>query len=136
VTPARTAAALALAVLATACGTPSADLFVVEREGELPDAELTLRVGDGGTVRCDGGPEKTIASGDLLDARGIAEELQPLLDRDLTLPPQPESLVRYRVTGESGEVRFADNSRGQPEAFGKLIAFTRKIAKSTCGLER
>ena len=130
------AAATALVLLGVACGTPSADLFVVEREGELPDAELTLRVGDGGTVRCDDGPEKTIASGDLLDARAIAEELQPLLDREVTLPPQPESLVRYKVTGENGEVRFADNSSGQPEVFGRLIAFTRKIAKSACGLDR
>jgi hypothetical protein len=137
VTSVRPAVAVAaLALLATACGTPSADLFVVQRDGELPDAKLTLRVGDGGTVRCDGGPEKPIASGDLLDARAIAEELQPLLDRGVTLPPQPESLVRYRVSGENGEVRFADNSRDQPEAFGKLIAFTRKIAKSACGLAR
>ncbi len=118
------------------CGTPSADLFVVDRAGSLPDAKLTLRVGDGGTVRCDGGEERPIASGDLLDARQLAEDLAPLLDRRVTLAPRTGSLLRYRVSGEEGAVRFADNSRPQPETFGQLIRFTRKIAMSACGRDR
>ncbi|HEV2813310.1 MAG TPA: hypothetical protein VGW10_08670 [Solirubrobacteraceae bacterium] len=132
----RRLALAALACAATACGTPSADLFVVERDGSLPDAKLTLRVGDGGTVRCDGGEEKEIASEDLLDARQLAEDLRPLLDRGLDLPPKPDSLLNYRVSGEEGDVRFADNSAGQPEEFGRLIQFTRKIAMSACGRAR
>ncbi|HEV3001990.1 MAG TPA: hypothetical protein VGW75_14705 [Solirubrobacteraceae bacterium] len=137
-------AALAAAALATAlatalaagCGTPSADLFVVDRDGSLPDARLTLRVGDGGTVRCDGGEERPIASGDLLDARQLAEDLAPLLDRRVRLRPKRGSLLRYRVTGGEGEVRFADNSPGQPRVFGELIRFTRKIATTACGKAR
>jgi hypothetical protein len=133
----RAAAALAAAALLGAgCGTPSADLFVVERTGELPGARLTLRVGDGGTVRCDGGPERSIASEDLLDARAIAEDLQPLLDRGVRLPSREGSLLRFRVTGEHGEARFADNSTGVPEVFGRVIAFTRKIAMTACGRPR
>ncbi len=126
----------ALACAAAACGTPSADLFVVDREGSLPDAKLTLRVGDGGTVRCDGGDERPIRSEDLLDARQLAEDLAPLLDRGLRLPPERGSLLRYRVTGGEGEVRFADNSRGLPRTFGEVIRFTRRIAMSACGRAR
>ncbi len=118
------------------CGTPSADLFVVDRAGSLPDAKLTLRVGDGGTVRCDGGEERPIASEDLLDARQIEKDLAPLLDRGLSLDPQPGSLVRYRVTGGDGAVRFADNSKGQPKVFGEVIRFTRKLAMTACGRAR
>jgi hypothetical protein len=129
-------ALLGAALLLSACGTPSADLFVVERTGTLPDARLVLRVGDGGTVRCDGGPERRISSEDLLDARQLSDDLRPLLDRGTTLPPQPQSLLQYRVIGEQGEARFADNSKGQPEVFGRLIRFTRKIAMSACGLDR
>jgi hypothetical protein len=124
------------ALLAAGCGTPSADLFVVDRAGSLPDAKLTLRVGDGGTVRCDGGEEKPISSDDLLDARQLAEELAPLLDRRVTLPPRKGSLLRYRVTGGEGEVRFADNSLRQPELFARTIRFTRKLATAVCGRER
>ena len=131
----RAAPLLAAAALA-ACGTPSADLFVVERTGSLPDARLTLRVGDGGTVRCDGGDERPIASEDLLDARQLTEELRPLLDRDVRLAPREGSLLQYRVTGEEGEVRFADNSRGLPATFAELIRFTRRIATEVCGRDR
>jgi hypothetical protein len=127
---------LAGAALAAGCGTETADLFVVERAGSLPDAKLTLRVGDGGTVRCDGGDEIPISSDDLLDARQITEELQPLLDRGVRLPAREGSLLRYTVTGEEGEVRFADNSPRQPRVFAQIIRFTRKIAVSACGRER
>ena len=129
-------ALLAAGVLLAGCGTPSADLFVVERSGSLPDARLTLRVGDGGTVRCDGGDERPIASEDLLDARQITEDLRPLLDRRVSLPPRRGSLLRYRVTGEEGEVRFADNSAGLPEALARVVQFTRKMAKEVCGRDR
>lgn len=130
------AASVAAAVLVAGCGTPSADLFVVDREGSLPDARLTLRVGDGGAVRCDGGEERPISSEDLLDARQLAEDLAPLLDRRVRLPPRQGSLLRYRVAGGEGEARFADNSAGQPRAFGELIRFTRRIAMSACGKAR
>ena len=129
-------APLLLALLVTGCGTPSADLFIVERSGSVPDARLTLRVGDGGTVRCDGGPEQEISSEDLLDARQIEEDLKPVLDRGPTLPPKQGSVLQYRVTGEEGEARFADNSERQPRVFAQLIRFTRKIAMEACGRDR
>jgi hypothetical protein len=130
------ALAAVTALAATACGTPSADLFVVEREGSLPDAKLTLRVGDGGTVRCDGGDEKPIASEDLLDARQLAEDLKPLLDRGVRLPTREGSVLQYRVIAGEGDARFADNSPGRPKVFAELIRFTRKIAMSACGKDR
>ena len=130
------AAAAAAAALSSGCGTPSADLFVVERDGSLPDAKLTLRVGDGGTVRCDGGDEKPISSDDLLDARQLAEDLEPLLDRRLELRPLEGSLLRFRVTGGEGEVRFHDNSPSPPPELGQVIAFTRKMARTVCGRDR
>jgi hypothetical protein len=133
----RALATLAAATFgAAACGTPSADLFVVDRTGSLPDAKLTLRVGDGGTVRCDGGDERSISSDDLLDARQLTEELRPLLDRGTRLPTREGSLLQYRVAGEEGEVRFADNSPNQPAVFAELIRFTRRIAMEVCGRDR
>ena len=128
-------AALALTALA-ACGTPSADLFVVDRSGDLPGARLSLRVGDGGTVRCDGGEEREITSEQLLAARAIAEDIQPLLDRRLALAPGASSLLRYRVTGESGTLRFADTSPRQPPVLGRLQKFTRDVARGACGRPR
>jgi hypothetical protein len=131
-----TLATVALASALAGCGTPSADLFVVERTGSLPDAKLTLRVGDGGTVRCDGGDERPITSDDLLDARQLTEDLRPLLDKGTRLEARKGSLLQYRVTGEEGEVGFADNSPGQPKVFAQLIRFVRKVSMEACGKAR
>ena len=133
----RAAAALAVAgaALAAACGTPSADLFVVERSGDLPDAKLDLVVGDGGTVECNG-TERSITSAQLLDARNLAEDLLPLLDRGITLPPGKESLLRFKVLGEPGTVEFSDSSPGLRSEFARVIAFTREVAQQACKLER
>jgi hypothetical protein len=131
----RAAAAALLATLAGACGTPSADLFVVDRSGDLPGAKLNLVVGDGGAVECDGA-ERQITSAQLLDARELADDLAPLLDDGTTLPPAAGSLLRFRVTGREGTVEFSDSSPGLRPEFARVIAFTRTVAKEACGLPR
>ncbi|CAA9529100.1 MAG: hypothetical protein AVDCRST_MAG85-3504 [uncultured Solirubrobacteraceae bacterium] len=129
------ASATAAAMLAGGCGTESSDLFVVERTGSLPDAKLTLVVGDGNTVECDGA-EKPFANELLLDARQLAEDLEPLLDKRTRLPEAQGSIVRYRVFNDLGEVRFADSSPGLPSELGQLIRLTRQIARDACGRRR
>ena len=129
-------ATLLLAGLAGGCGTPSRDLWVVDRTGSLPDAKLTLRVGDGSTVRCNGGPEKPISSDDLLEARQVEKDLKPLLDEGTTLPPQTGSQLQYRVTGGEGVARFADNSARLPKVFSEVIRLSRKFAREACGKQR
>lgn len=125
-----------LAVLATGCGTPSADLFVVERTGDLPDAKLTLLVSDGGTVRCDGGEERPMADGRLLEARELADDLAPVLADGPRLPPREGSLLRYRVIAGEGEATFADTSADLPPALAQLQRFTRAVARESCGRDR
>jgi hypothetical protein len=129
------ALAVAAALLAAGCGTPSADLFVVERSGDLPDARLSLIVGDGGAVKCDG-TEHAITSAQLLDARELADDLAPLLHRKITLPPGEQSLLRFKVIGDAGTVEFSDSSPGLRSEFARVIAFTRAVAKQACGLQR
>jgi len=125
------AAALALA----GCGTESADLFVVERDGELPGAKLTIVVGDGTSVECDGA-ERPFANALLLDARQLAADLEPLLERRTRLPVPTQALLRFRVFNDAGEVRFADASPRLAPELGRVIALTRSIARDSCGRER
>lgn len=131
-----------LAAVLAGCGTPSADLFVVHRSGSIPGAKLRLLVGDGGTVRCNGGPERQISSQQLIDARAILRDLEgddetdgPLRD-DVQLPPRPNSILRYIVRAEDGTVAFSDTSASQPAVFYRVAQFTRQIAKGVCGLPR
>lgn len=135
------AALAAAAMLAAGCGSRAADLFVVQRSGSIPGADLELVVSDDGRANCNGGPDKAITSDQLVAARDILRELQGEdtagpADRRLNLPPGPGSILRYRVRVEGGSVAFSDTSRGQPKEFFRLAVLVRDIAKGPCGLSR
>jgi hypothetical protein len=130
------AAALAALVLLAGCGTPSADLFVVQRTGSIPGARLALLVSDGGFARCNGGPDRDLPDPLLLDARELARDLDKPAQRHLELLPGPGSVLSYSVRLEKGTVRFSDTSPRQLLVMRKLALFVRRVAKGTCGLER
>ncbi|MCW3000517.1 MAG: hypothetical protein JWN65_4066 [Solirubrobacterales bacterium] len=133
-----------------ACGTPSPDLFVVQRSGSIPGARLTLRVQDGGEVTCNGRAGGLMQSGQLIDAREIVRELgggavdrqndvtsaTGPLDRNLQLPPGPGAILRYALRAEEGRVAFSDTSPRQPKAFFRVAKLVRELAQDVCGLPR
>lgn len=129
-------ASLLAAGLVAACGTPSHDLFVVNRSGALPAADLRMLVTDGGSVTCNGGGRRDLSSDQLIEARELERDLEEPGSRGLSLPPRPGSQLTYRVRLETGTVRFSDTSQGQPAAFFRLAAFVRDVAKGVCGLPR
>lgn len=139
------AGALACAALAGGCGTPSADLMVIERTGDVPGGRLTLRLQDGGEATCNGKRAGTaITSKQLIVARTILRELKGKPDEDEPgllvtkprLPAAPGSVFAFRVRTEDGTVTFADNSPGSPPTYGRLIKLTRDVAREACGLAR
>jgi hypothetical protein len=133
---ARAVVACAAILGAAGCGTPSADLFVVSRSGSIPGARLSLLVGDGGTVRCNGGGERPLGDQRLLTARDLARDLAKPAQLRTALPPRPGSILSYRIRAEDGTVSFSDTSRGQPAVFFRVAAFVREVAKDVCGLAR
>lgn len=135
----RAATALAIAAAGAAaagCGSEPADLFVVERSGAIPGARLELRVTDDGRASCNRRALVDITSEQLVDAREIERELEPLARRRLALRAEPGSVLRYRVRVEHGSVRFADNSPRQPAPLFALAKLTRDVARGPCGLAR
>jgi hypothetical protein len=114
----RTLVAVPLAVLVLAgCGGPTADLFVVQRTGEVPGANLRMLVSDGG-VSCNGAPRVDISSDELLEGRAIATDLAELEQSDI--PPRDPAVFGFEVRAESGTLRFADvNAR--PEVLPRLV---------------
>jgi hypothetical protein len=130
----RRALPLVLAAIALAgCGTPSADLFVVDRAGDGPGARLHLLVSDGGTVRCDGRPPAAISNDQLLDARNLQRDLEEPATQRLQLAPQPGSVLRYRVRTPDGIIAFADDSRGKPPVLNRLVLYVRELERGPCG---
>jgi len=129
-------AAVLLLVAAAGCGTPSKDLFVVERSGEVPGARLTLLVSDDGSVRCNGNKPKDMGSERLIDARALEHDLVDQADEQRTFRPGENSILRYTVRVEDGTLKFADTSPNLPSDLFQLAAFTRVLAKQVCGLPR
>jgi hypothetical protein len=134
---------LAAVTVAGCGGGPPADLFVVQRDGSLPGARLTVRLTDDGGAYCNRMDRREITSAQLIAAREVRRELNGPdaqhpgpAHRGVSLPPQPGSVLRYEVLSEGGKVAFADNSRGAPATFGRLVKLTRDVARGPCGLPR
>ena len=130
------AAALAAAVLFAACGSPSPDLFAVDRAGSIPGARLRLVVNDAGTVRCDDRPAVKLSGGELLDARDLQRDLEAPAARELRLAPGRGSVLRYRVRTPDGAVSFADDSAAKPAVLDRLAFYVRRVARERCGRSR
>lgn len=129
--------AIALAAAALAgCGSPSPDLFVIQRTGSDAGARVHLVVSDGGTVRCNDRDAVELGSDRLLDARQLARDLEEPAELGVQLPPAPRSVLSYRARMDAGTVAFADNSSARPHAFDELAAFTKDVAENVCKIER
>jgi hypothetical protein len=133
----RRAAALVLALAGlSACGSPSADLFEVERTGKDRNANVTVVVSDGGTAACNGGKAKALPGDMLLDARELARDLEAQAALSIDLPKEKNSTLRYVVRTQAGKVSFSDTSRGRPKTFDRAVAFTKTVIEDVCGIER
>jgi len=128
--------ALTVAVLIAGCGGVEApDLFIVTRSGSTPQARLTLLVNEEGGVTCNGrAMSQKLSDPQIVKAREIQEELLKPSASRLSLAPRPGSVLSYYVRDESGNVRFSDNSAGQPAVFHKLQLFVLQSAQDVCRL--
>ena len=128
----RLLAVVVAALVVAGCGGPTADLFVVQRTGEVPGANLRMLVSDGG-VSCNGGPRADISSDQLLEGRAIATDLAELEQSDI--PERDPVVFGFEVRAESGTLRFADvNSR--PQVLPRLVRLVRDLARNNCRLPR
>jgi hypothetical protein len=125
----------AFACLLAGCGgIKSPDLFLVTRTGNGSHAKLTMLVNEEGGIRCNGSKELKLPDLQIVKARQIQEELQEPSSDHLILAPRPGSVLEYHVRDEHGEVRFADNSVGQPKVLRELELFVVQSAQQICRL--
>lgn len=134
----RTLLPLAVAAIAAlaGCGGTAGDLLAVDRSGDVPGAELRVVIGDGGLASCNGGEEHRLPDDLLLEAREVERDLEAPAEEGLALPPGPGSIMRYEVQTPTGDVRFADTSRGRVDGMDELAYLVRRVAQDVCGLER
>jgi hypothetical protein len=133
-------AGLALGVLASAAsiagcgGIRPSDLFIVERSGGVPGARLTLLVDEQGGLHCNGAVKLKLSDPQIVQARGIQEDLEMPAREHVSLPARPGSVLSYYLRDEDGSVRFADNSAQQPQVFRSLALFVLQVAQQNCKL--
>jgi hypothetical protein len=130
------AAAGGAAVLAlTACGTPSPDLFVVQRGGTVPGANLHLLVSDT-TVRCNHGEPRPLTSEQTIEARDITDDLLLVQTGKVAYPkPPPAQIFHFTIRDEEGVLRFPDTAQ-RPPILPRTARFVRRLAIDTCKLTR
>jgi hypothetical protein len=128
--------AAAACLAGAGCGAQTPDLFLLTRAGTIPGAHLTLLVNDGGTVRCNGGAPRTLPDPQLLAARDIATSLAKDAQHHLVLPRPPGALLRFHLRSQDGTVTFSDVDAARRPELGKVVAFTRTVAREVCGLAR
>jgi hypothetical protein len=123
-------------VSAAGCGTPSKDLFLVERSGAVPGASLTMLVSDDGSVRCNGKRPKDMGSARLIDARAIEHDLADQAAKKKIFRPGKDWVLSYTVRVQDGTLEFSDTSPSLSPALYRVAAFTRVLAKQVCNLPR
>lgn len=129
-----TVALLAVASLG-ACGTPSPDLFVVDRDGTVPGAKLKLLVSDQ-TATCNDAPAKPLTSPQIIEARGLRRDLLELQQSKDAIPNAGTAQIfSFVVQTEEGKISYPDRQQ-RPEVLPRLTRFVRRVAIDTCGLQR
>ena len=121
-------------VLGGCGGVRAADLFLLQRSGNVAGAKLTLLVNEEGGVRCNGNRTGRLSDARLIEARAITDDLRGPASEHLSLPARPGAVLSYDVRSEKGSVRFADNSAGQPAVLHRLALFVLRTAQQTCHL--
>ena len=129
------AVAAAAALVVAGCGTPSPDLFVVQRSGTVPGAKLQMLVSDT-SVRCNRGKALPLTSAQIIQARDITDDLLLVQPGKVKLPAAPPAQIfAYEITTQEGVLRFSDTAQ-RPPILPRTAAFVRRLAKDTCGLTR
>jgi hypothetical protein len=125
---------LAAAPVWTGCGggVQAADLFLVTREGPAAGQKLLLLVNEEGGVTCNGHFAGKLDDAQIVESRGIQEDLKDPASEHLRLPPGAGSVVHYHLRDADGTVDFSDDSAKQPAVLHKLQLLVLQAAEQLC----
>jgi hypothetical protein len=118
----------------SACGAKPADIFIIERTNASTHSTLKVLVNVEGGVHCNGGKELKLGDKEIVQARGIQEDLHEPASSNTVLPPKPGSVYTYSLRDEAGTLRFSDNSAAQTPAMHQLQLFVLQTAQQLCGI--
>ena len=132
---ARSSLAIAIAsALLGGCGfdVQAPDLFLLTRTGQ--GGALTLLLGDGGTIRCNGGRVRRLSDPLLLRARDLAATLDKDALRGMRIPAPPNSAFHYTIRLQDGTISFPDTAAAHHSELAQAELFAVQAAQQACGL--
>jgi hypothetical protein len=120
------------AALLTGCGlnVESPDLFLLTRTGQ--PRPLTMLVNDGGTVRCNGGRQMTLPDPLLVQARGLASDLDADAKAGLHIAPTSDSVAFYTIKLPDGTISFPDTAAARHKELAQVELFAIQAAQQGC----
>jgi hypothetical protein len=124
------AATSCLALAGCGLNIQSPDLFVLTRTGQ--GGTLRLLVNDDGTIKCNGGPAKTLADRTLIQARDLADNLDKDARSGLHIASGPNSVYSYRVELQHGTITFPDTAASAHHELAQAELFALQAAQGAC----
>ena len=129
----RCAAVLLLAV-AAGCGGESGDLMAIEvAKGPARGRALEIVIKDNGRASCNDGPEETIPSDLLIDARELERDLGDLAEEGAFFEPTGAGRREYVVRIKAGTVRWSEGDRGLPRELPRTQLLAVRLDRLLCG---
>ena len=127
------ALAFATAVLAAGCGGEAGDLMAIEISGGPAKARgpLDIVVASDGRGSCNGGPQKTLPSDLVIDAREAERDLGDLAEEGATYSGAA-GRARYVVRIKAGTVRWREGAPGLPEVLPETQLLALRLDRLLC----
>ena len=130
----RIAPTLLAGLLIAGCGGEAGDLIAIEvAKGPARGRALDIVVASDGRASCNDGPEETIPSDLLIDARELERELGDLAEEGATFfPPTGAGRREYVVRTKAGTIRWSEGDRGLPRELPRTQLFALRLDRLLC----
>ena len=129
----RIAPALIAGVLVAGCGGEAGDLMAIEiAKGPARGRALDIVVKSDGRATCNDGPEETISSDLLIDARELERDLKDLAEEGAFFEPTGAGRREYVVRIKAGTVRWSEGDRGLPRELPRTQLLALRLDRQLC----
>lgn len=123
------AAGLACAALA-GCGGTAGDVIAIQVSGGPAHANETLVVSNDGRASCNRAALRPITNPELLEARSIAHDAQPLARSAQIIASGGGR--QFTLRDADGTVRWAETSTGLPPVLPRAELFALELSREVC----
>ena len=129
----RIGATLAAVMLVAGCGGEAGDLMAIEvAKGPARGRALDIVIASDGRASCNDGPEKTIPSELLIEARDLERDVGDLAEEGAFFEPTGAGRREFVVRIKAGTVRWSEGNRGLPRELPRLQLLTVRLDRLLC----